>query len=171
MNRRQRNAELTARAGKVSSTRILISGLTVVFGGVVMMIGTHLPFNNSAFQGGGVISRNAYQMGPLLTNNGVGVIDSVLALMLVALGAASLTKYRGFWFNPYYQGLNAVVAGVIIFGQKDYNLTNIAGISYSHGSGWYLCLVGALLCFIATMIRFPGKSIESTNLLSPDDLR
>jgi hypothetical protein len=148
---------MRARAALVDPKKIQLSGALSVVGGAVVILGTFFTFNRSTIDGALTITRNAYQMGSFLSDNGVGFIDSFLGLGLIVLGVSVLMGYRGYWFDPVKHVVAAMAVGLVVFNQKDYNAPTIASIKYTPGVGWYLCLAGAALCVVAGFVRVPTK--------------
>jgi hypothetical protein len=158
-DRKLRNQRLREQSVRVDPKKIRWSGAITIVGGLALVIGTFLPFNDSSIEGLVTISRNAYKLGPQLSDNGLGVIYSILGVAIVALGVAILATYRGYWFDPLKHSMAGVVAGILIFNQMNADkASNLSGIDYSVGVGWYLCMAGAVLCFVAALIRMPSKA-------------
>jgi hypothetical protein len=169
-NRRIRNLRMRELAATVDPKRIQLSAAASVVGGLAMIIGTFLPFNNSSVNGLLTISRTAYQLGPLLSDNGIGIYDSIFGLALILLGISIFCGYRGYWFDPMKHLLFAMASGIVIFNQMNANKTTLSGVVYHLGSGWYICIVGAALCVVAAFVRFPSKdarlSLSASSTLS-----
>ena len=96
-------------------------------------------------------------MGSRLSDNGVGFIDSTLAIVVIVIGVSVMEHYRGFWFLPNNQSMIAFVTGIVIFDQMNYDKTTLSGVSYRLGSGWFICLAGAAIGTVSGMVRYPPK--------------
>ncbi len=150
-------------AATVDPKRIQLSAAASVVGGLAMIIGTFLPFNNSSVNGLLTISRTAYQLGPLLSDNGIGIYDSIFGLAPVSiLGISIFCGYRGYWFDPMKHLLFAMASGIVIFNQMNANKTTLSGVVYHslavvgtsassepHCASWLL------------FVRFPSKDGHS----------
>ena len=156
--RRMRADQLRLRSAAVDPKRIQLSGVLSIVGGVVVILGTFFTFNTSTIDGVLTISRNAYHMGSNLSDNGVGFIDSIPAVALAVLGVGLLRGYRGYWFNPVKHVVLGVGIAAIVFEQRSYDAPSVAGIKYSMGIGWYMCLAGGALAVIAAFVRTPTRS-------------
>jgi hypothetical protein len=156
-SRRILNQRMRELSATVDPKRIQLSAVSTIAGGLAIVFGTFLPFNKSTVDHLLTITRNAYQLGPQLSDNGIGIIDSVFGIALVFLGVIILRGYRGYWFDPMKHLLFATATGVIIFNQMNENQTTLSGVAYQNGSGWYFCVVGAALCLLAAFVRFPSK--------------
>src|SRR5580692_341019 len=93
-NRRILNLRMRELSATVDPTRIQLSGAATVVGGLATIFGTFLPFNTSSVDHLLTITRDAYQLGPQLSDNGVGIIDSIFGIVLVSLGICILSGYR-----------------------------------------------------------------------------
>jgi hypothetical protein len=155
--RRFLNLRMRELSSTVDPKRIQLSAAASIAGGLAIILGTFLPFNNSTIDGLLTISRNAYQLGPQLSDNGIGVFDSIFGIALIVLGVCILRGYRGYWFDPMKHVLFATASGAVILNQMNANKTTLSGVVYHIGGGWYVCVVGAALCVLAAFVRFPSK--------------
>lgn len=169
-NRRILNLRMRELSATVDPTRIQLSGAATIVGGLATIFGTFLPFNTSSVDHLLTITRDAYQLGPQLSDNGIGIIDSIFGIVLVSLGICILRGYRGYWFDPMKHLLLATASGVVIFNQMNANKTTLSGVTYQFGSGWFVCVAGAALCLLAAFLRFPSrearKSLTAASTLS-----
>jgi hypothetical protein len=158
------------QSARVDPKRIQLSAAASIVGGLVIVLGTFLSFNKSTVDGLLMISRNAYQLGPRLSDNGIGIIDSIFGSVLIVLGVSIIRGYRGYWFDPMKHLLCAFASGIVIFDQMDANKTSLSGVAYAVGSGWFLCVSGAALCTVAVFFRFPSKAtrldLDASSLLT-----
>jgi len=156
--RKLRAAQLRLRSAAVDPKRIQLSGVLSIVGGSIVVLGTFFTFNTSTIDGLLTISRNAYHMGSNLSDNGVGFLDSIPAVALVVLGVGLLRGYRGYWFNPVKHVVIGVGIAAIVFEQRNYDVPTVAGIRYTMGIGWYMCLAGGVIGVIAAFVRTPTSS-------------
>jgi hypothetical protein len=168
-NRKLLNLRMREQGARVDPKRIRRSGVGTIVGGLVIIAGTFLPFNTSSIDALVTVSRNAYQLGSQLSDNGIGVIDSIFGVGLAVLGFSILRGYRGYWFDPLKHSLGAFVTGIVIFNQRNADSTTLSLVHYSVSRGWYISLAGAALCSVSAFVRFPSKvtalGLDSSSLL------